>query len=116
MSPFFEDNELSEEEVDEIILETARRIHKYGMEMVAIMTLESLKPLAYIGGELTRLTLSPFLPILGPEVDRTGENLINVFEDRRNIDKLIDLLEKMTRGEIPVEDEESEDIEPEDTG
>jgi hypothetical protein len=112
MGPFFEDNELSEEEVDEIILETAKRIHRYNMEMVAIMTLESLKPLAYIGGELTRLTLTPFLPILGPEVDRTGENLINVFEERRNIDKLIDLLEKISRGEMPVDEEdESEDQE-----
>jgi len=105
MSGFFTEIEVPEEEVDAIILKTAKRIKKYGMEMPAIMTLESLKPLAYVGGELTRLTLSPFFPMLGPNIDMWGEKVINVFEDRKNIDKLILLLEKMP-------DEEAADPEP----
>ena len=96
MSGFFNEIEIPEEEVDAIILETAKRIKKYGMEMAAIMALESLKPLAYVGGELTRLTFSPFFPILGANIDLWGEKLINVFEDRDNINKLILLLETMT--------------------
>ncbi len=105
MSGFFTEIEVPEEEVDAIILETAKRIKKYGMEMPAIMALESLKPLAYVGGELTRLTLSPFFPMLGSNLDMWGEKVINVFEDRKNIDKLILLLEKMP-------DEEAADPEP----
>ena len=105
MSGFFTEVEVPEEEVDAIILETAKRIKKYGMEMPAIMALESLKPLAYVGGELTRLTLSPFFPMLGSNIDMWGEKVINVFEDRKNIDKLILLLEKMP-------DEEAADSEP----
>ena len=105
MSGFLTEIEVPEEEVDAIILETAKRIKKYGMEMPAIMALESLKPLAYVGGELTRLTLSPFFPMLGPNLDMWGEKVINIFEDRKNIDKLILLLEKMP-------DEEAADSEP----
>ena len=95
MSGFFTEVEVPEEEVDAIILETAKRIKKFSMEMPAIMALESLKPLAYVGGELTRLTLSPFFPMLGSNIDMWGEKVINVFEDRENINKLILLLEKM---------------------
>ena len=105
MSGFFTEIEVPEDEVDAIILETAKRIKKYGMEMPAIMALESLKPLAYVGGELTRLTLSPFFPMLGSNIDMWGEKVINVFEDRKNINKLILLLEK-------IPDEEAADPEP----
>ena len=96
MSGFFKETEIPEEEVDAIILEAAKRIKRYGMEMAAIMALESLKPLVYVGGELTRLTLSPFFPVLGSTMDMWGEKLIDVFEERENIDKLILLLEKMS--------------------
>jgi hypothetical protein len=110
MSGFFDGGtELSEEEVDAIILATSKRIKKYGMEMAAIMALESFKPLVYVGGELTRLTLSPFFPIFGSNIDMWGEKLINVFEDRENIDKLILLLEKMSTEEY--ESKEKDPIE-----
>ena len=116
MRGFFTEIEVPEEEVDAIILETAKRIKKYGMEMAAIMALESLKPLAYVGGELTRLTLSPFFPMLGSNFDMWGEKVINVFEDRKNIDKLILLLEKMSDEEAtdpnPVQEIEETDADP----
>ncbi len=107
MSRFFKETEIPEEEVDAIILEAAKRIKKYGMEMAAIMALESLKPLVYVGGELTRLTLSPFFPVLGSTMDMWGEKLIDVFEDRENIDKLILLLEDMPDEEVAEPDQEN---------
>ena len=100
MSWFLDEvSELSEEEIDEVILEAARRIKQYGMEMPAIMALESFKPLMFIGGELSRLTLSPFFPIFGSKVDLWGQKLIYVFEEKKNVEKLIQLLEQMSRGE-----------------
>lgn len=114
MSGFFKDTELPQEEVDAIILETAKRIKKYGMEMAAIMTLESLKPIVYVGGELTRLTLSPFFPLLGSDISIWGEKLIDVFEDRKNINKLILLLEKMSE-EKPTEDDPVQEAEETET-
>ena len=106
-------DELSDEEVDEIIRKTAEKIHQYGMETVAILTLESVKPLVYIGGEMSRLMISPFLPALGPAVNELGENLINVFEDRENVEKLIVILEEMARGEYGKEEEKQEAGAPE---
>lgn len=108
MSGFFKETELPQEEVDAIILEAAKRIKRYGMEMAAIMALESLKPLVYVGGELTRLTLSPFFPVLGSTMDMWGEKLIDVFEERENIDKLILLLEKMSEEDYTKPDPDQE--------
>lgn len=105
--------ELSDEEVDEIIRKTAEKIHQYGMETVAILTLESVKPLVYIGGEMSRLMISPFLPALGPAANELGENLINVFEERENVEKLIVILEEMARGEYSKEEENQEAGAPE---
>ena len=113
MSWFLDEvEELSEEEVDEIILATAKRIKAYGMEMPAIMALESFKPLMFVGGELTRLTLSPFFPLFGSNMDILGHKLIHVFEEKKNVDKLILLLEQMSRGEYVdgSEGDSSEDV------
>ncbi len=106
-------DELSEEEVDEIIKKVAEKIRQYGMETVAILTLESVKPLVYIGGEMSRLMISPFLPAFGPAANELGENLINVFEERENVEKLITILEEMARGEYGNEEEDRETRAPE---
>jgi hypothetical protein len=102
------DQELTEDEVDEIIRKAAEKIHQYGMETVAILTLESVKPLVFIGGEMSRLVLSPFLPALGSSANELGENLINVFENRENVEKLIVILEEMARGEYDKKADEQE--------
>ena len=106
------DEELTEEEVDEIIRKAAEKIQQYGMETAAILTLESVKPLVYIGGEMSRLMISPFLPAFGPAANELGENLINVFEERKNVEKLITILEEMARGEYGKKEEELEDGAP----
>ena len=116
MSWFLDDVEISDEETDEVILETAKRIKRYGMEMPAIMALESLKPLMFVGGELTRLTLSPFFPIFGSNIDLWGNKLINVFEEKKNVDKLVQLLEQMSRGEYDDGSGVDEDLSEIDSG
>jgi hypothetical protein len=109
----FDETELTEEEVDEIIEKAAEKIRKYGMETFAILTLESVKPIVYIGGEMSRLMISPFLPALGPNANELGENLINVFEERKNVEKLITILEEMASGEYGKEEDEQEAGAPE---
>jgi hypothetical protein len=94
---FFDETEMTEEEVDEILDKAAEKINKYGMDTVAILALESVKPLAYVGGEMSRMMISPFLAALGPDTDKLGEKLIYVFEDRRNLEKLIERLEEIER-------------------
>jgi hypothetical protein len=107
------DAELSAEEVDSILQKAAEKIHLYGMETVAILTLESIKPLVYVGGELSRVVLAPFLPALGPDYNTLGDKLIYVFEDRKNIEKLIQILEKMAAGKYVPPGKEGEKPEPE---
>lgn len=105
--------ELTDEEVDEVIEKAAERIHQYKMETVAILTLESIKPMVYIGGELSRFAIAPFLPALGPAYNELGEKLLYVFEDRKNIEKLIVRLEEMVREEEKQKEQKKKDEEEE---
>ena len=87
------DEDLSEEEVTRILENIAIRIHAYGMDAAAIIALETVKPLSNLGTELSRMFFSPFLPILGPEYNMMGDKLLFVFQDRKNVERLIQLLE-----------------------
>ena len=82
----FWDIELTPEEVEEVIQEAYKKISEYKMETVSILTLESLKPFSYVGGELESLGL-------------TSEKMLQVFEDRKNIERLIQLLEENLKKE-----------------
>jgi len=106
---FFDETEMTEEEVDEIIDKAAEKINKYGMDTVAILALESVKPLAYMGGEMSRMMISPFLAAFGPDTDKLGEKLIYVFEDRRNLEKLIERLEEIERNKDRKKAEKKEE-------
>ena len=87
------DEELPEEEVDKVLHAAAEKIHTFGMDMIAILALETVKPISNMGGELSRMIFSPFLPALGPEYNMMGDKLIYVFQRRENVEKLIKLLE-----------------------
>lgn len=93
----FWDIELSPEDVDEVIQDTANKIAEYQMETLAILTLESIKPWSFVGGELTRAALAPLMPALGEKLGLTSEKLLQVFEDRKNIEKLIQTLEESAK-------------------
>jgi len=95
----FWDEEITPEDEEEMIMKAAEKIHKYGMDVAAILMLESVKPLAYIGGQMGRFFVSPFLPALGETIGQEGEKFFGVFEKRDNVEKLIKLLEKMTKEE-----------------
>ena len=89
------DEPLSEEEEEKIIEEVANFIHAKGLETAAILFLESSKPLAYIGGGMSRLFVAPFLPIFGDDGDLFGNKMINLLEKRKNIEKLITRIEEL---------------------
>lgn len=99
------DLEVTSEEEELIIHQAAKKIHDFGMETAAILFLESAKPLAYIGGQMGRFFVTPYLPALGEEIGITGEKLMRVFEKRENVEKLITILEEMARGEYEKPEE-----------
>lgn len=102
----FWDLEITQEEEEEIIKKAVEHIKKYGIDVIAIMILESVKPLVYIWGQMGRFFISPFLPALGEKISQKGEKLFWVFEKRENVEKLIALLEKAKWEEHPSEKEE----------
>lgn len=100
--------EVTPEEEDAIIRKTAEKIHKYGMDVIGIMLLETIKPMTFIGTTFGRFFLSPYLPALGKEIDIGGEKLFQIFEKRDNVEKLIVLLEEMAYEERETEKKSKE--------
>ncbi len=91
--------EVTPEDEEEMIRKIAERVHKYGMDVAAILMIESIKPLTYIGSQMGRFFVSPFLPAFGDEIGMSGEKFLQVFERRENVEKLLNLLEEMTKEE-----------------
>ncbi len=90
------DIEVTPEDEDEMIKKIAQKIHKYGLDMAAILMIESVKPLSYIGTQMGRIFVSPFLPVLGENIGISGEKLFQIFEKRDNVEKLIKAVEELT--------------------
>jgi len=117
----FWDLEVSPEEEEEYINKVAEKIHQYGMDVAAILMLESVKPLTWIGSQMGRFFLSPFLPAFGDTISMGGEKLFQVFEKHGNVEKLITRLEQLAQEEKEkpkakaVEPEGAEEAEPVET-
>jgi ABC-type Zn2+ transport system substrate-binding protein/surface adhesin len=115
----FWDLEVTPEEEEEYINKVAEKIHQYGMEVAAILMLESVKPLTWVGSQMGRFFLSPFLPAFGDTISMGGEKLFQVFEKHDNVEKLITRLEQLAQEEKEkpkaeaVKPEEAEEAESE---
>ena len=93
------DIEVTPEDEAEMIRKIAEKMHSYGMDVPAILFLETVKPLTYIGSQMGRFFVSPFLPVFGEEIGLSGEKLLRIFEKRENVEKLIKAVEELTREE-----------------
>ncbi len=96
---FWEDLQLTEEDEEKVIRKTAEIIHRFGLDAAAILMIESIKPLAYIGGQMGRFLISPFLLAISEDLGRKGDIFLRVFEKRENVEKLLSLLEEMAKEE-----------------
>lgn len=81
----------TESEENEAIEKTAQKIANSEWSNLIIMLLRTFRPLFYIGGELATFFLSPLLIMF----EDKGFKLINTFEKRENIEKLIVRIEKL---------------------
>ncbi len=95
----YSEAEVSPKEQEEIIQNIAQTIHKHGLDVIAILMIESLKPLSFIGAQMGRLFVSPFLPVIGSDVEIKGEKIFQIFENRENVEKLIQAVENLTQEE-----------------
>ncbi|GAI74736.1 unnamed protein product [marine sediment metagenome] len=89
------DVEISLQEEEKMIEKMAEEIHKRELDMFALITLETLKPLSYIGIQMMRFFTSPFLPAMGDDIGIGSEKVMQIFEKRENVEKLLTLLEKL---------------------
>jgi len=89
--------EVTPEDEDEMIGKIAQKIHESGLDLAAIFMIESVKPLSYIGTQMGRFFISPFLPIFGKNIGINGEKILQIFEKRDNVDKLVKAVEEMER-------------------
>lgn len=101
--------ELTPEEEEEIIKRVAEKISEYGMNAAAIVMLQTLKPMAYIGGQTGRFFITPLLYGLGDRISLGAEKLFMVFERRENLEKLIRMLEEKAEEETKRREEERRD-------
>ncbi len=92
---YYKDMDITPEEEERIIQATAEKIHSLQMETIAILLLESSKPLVYIGGELGRFLITPFIPAISEDLGIKTEKLFRIFEQRPNVEKLIKKIEAM---------------------
>lgn len=86
-------DEPTAEEQELIIKRVAETIYKYDMDLVAILFLESIKPLTTVGGQLARFLIAPFIPFIGEK----SIPYLATFEKRENLEKLIRLLEERSK-------------------
>ena len=93
------DIKVTSEDEDEMIGKIAKTIHKNGLNLVAIFMIGSVRPLTFIGAQMGRFFVSPFLPAFGEDIEMSGKKLFQIFEKRENVEKLIKAVEDLTREE-----------------
>lgn len=105
----FWDYEVTPEEEEKFLRAIAEKIHQTGMDVVGILFLETVKPLSFVGTQLGRFFLSPYLPALGEKVGMSGEKFLQVFEKHDNVEKLILMLEELADEEREKSKKEREE-------
>jgi len=93
------DIDVTSEDENEMIRKIAHKIHEYGLDVAAIIMIESVTPLSYIGSQMGRFFVSPFFPAFGENLGISGEKFFQIFEKRENVEKLIKAVEELTRQE-----------------
>ena len=87
--------DVTPEDEEKMIKKIADEIHKRNMGIFAIILLETLKPVSYVGAQLGRAFVTPFLPAFGDDIGLGGEKAMQVFEKRENVEKLLTTLEDL---------------------
>jgi len=104
----FWDEEVTPEDVDEIIEWTARELYRYGMETAAILFLESYKPMSRVGASMGQVFLFPLLPLFGDNAIVKGDKFFRIFQEHENVEKLIQRLEDIAAHGIKPKEKKTE--------
>jgi hypothetical protein len=69
-------------------------VERFGMGTPALFLLEMYKPAAFVGGELGKVLLYPWLPLFGTSSEQIAREYIDLLEDRENLEKLLNKIEE----------------------
>jgi hypothetical protein len=100
------DVEITPEDEDEMIDRIAKKVHEYGLDIAAILFIESFKPLTFVGAQMGRFFVSPVISVFGDDWGIGGEKFFRIFEKHENVEKLIQAVEKLTQEEKEKEEAE----------
>ncbi len=89
--------DVTEEDEDEMIRKISEKIDEYDLDMAAIFAIEIIKPLNYVGVQLSRFFISPFFSAFGDNIGLNGEKFLSVFEKRDNVERLILAIEELKK-------------------
>ncbi len=81
--------------VDELVEKIAKKVVEIGMEAPAILALETARPLSFIGSQMGRAMIAPWFGIFGWDAMTKADNVMEVFEDRENVKKLVRRIEEL---------------------
>jgi len=90
----FRVDKVTPKDEEEMISKAADKIQEYGMDLAAVLFLQTYKPLSYVGGQMGRFMIFPFFYLLGGGITQSAEKFFMIFENRDNVERLIKLLEK----------------------
>jgi hypothetical protein len=82
-------SELTFEEEEKLLDGLAKKIHEYGLETIAIIFLESSKPISVVGSQLILTWAAPFLEIVGVK----GYDYAALFSKKENVERLLKKIE-----------------------
>lgn len=83
------------EEANDFIEKIAKKVVEIGMEAPAILALETARPLSFIGSQMGRALIAPWFGIFGWDAMTKADNYMEVFEDRKNVEKLVHRIEDL---------------------
>jgi len=91
----FSEHEVSPEEVDKTVERIARKVVDSELELYARFLLAMSWPLVFVGGQLARVFIGPYLFIFGRR-ESTFYDYISIFENKDNVFKLINKIDEFT--------------------
>ena len=102
--PFFKKyEEISDERRDEMISFIISKVEKYGVFVPALFLLETGQPLSFVFSQLA-YGGAPFTEVLVADGQTRVEDYAQIFEDRKNLNILIERMQERA-AEVQIEEE-----------
>ncbi len=98
----FSYEEPTPEKTKELIEKVAKFIVDRDMGTAAILFIETAKPMSFVGGQMARFFIGPYMPLFGGLGDTTYD-LAAIFEKRENMEQLLLRIEALMEEKSELE-------------